>query len=45
MGGVKGDITEETEDGDPGMRLSAAAISIAAEADDSGDGRAESVAV
>lgn len=42
MGGVKGDITAETEDGDPGMSPIAAAISIAAE-DDRGEGTAEPV--
>ena len=45
MGGVngEGDMTE-TEDGEPGKRLIAAAISMAAAADaDRGDGTAEPV--
>lgn len=43
MGGVKGDITPETDEGDPGMRPIAATISIAAEVEDQGDGTAEPV--
>ena len=42
MGGVKGDITAETDDGEPGMSPIAAAISIAAEVA-RGEGTAEPV--
>lgn len=42
MGGVKGDIIAETEEGDPGMYPIAAAISIA-EGEARGEGTAEPV--
>lgn len=43
IGGVKGDMTAETDEGEPGIRPTAAAISIAAEVADRGDGTAEPV--
>lgn len=43
IGGVNGDITAETDDGEPGIKPIAAAISIAAVAEALGDGTADPV--
>jgi hypothetical protein len=43
LGGVNGDMTAETDDGEPGIKPIAAAISIAAVAEALGDGTADPV--